>query len=93
VQNNLARIREELQSATGGTDRDIEEQIESVGEELMELTGGDRTRDTPAHLDRIAEPEKTLGGLREEADGETAEHIANAEALLGECRERHSGDE
>jgi len=59
----------------------------------MEPTGSDRTRDAPAHLDRIAEPEKTLGGLRGEADGETAEHIADAEALLGECRERSPGAE
>lgn len=93
MQNTLARAREELQSATGDTDRDIKEQIESVDEGLMELAGGDKTKDTPVHLDRIAELEETLGGLREEADGETAERIANAEALLGEYRERHPGDE
>lgn len=93
MQRALVRAREELQSATGDTDRDIREQIESVDGGLMELVGGDRTRDTPVHLDRIAELEETLGGLREEAAGETAERIANAEALLGEYRERHSGDE
>lgn len=85
--DDLERAREELQTAAGSADRAIREQIESVDEGLMEIVGGDKTKDRPPHADRLAELEETLGGLREEADGETERRVTKAASLIESYRE------
>lgn len=76
------RVREELERATEGADRDVREQLRSIEEGLDEIFGGDKTRDAPPHPDRLAELEEKLAGLGDEADGDVHRHVATAEALV-----------
>ncbi|QLG64212.1 DUF7553 family protein [Halorarum salinum] len=80
------RVREELERATEGADRDVREQLRSIEEGLDEILGGDKTRDAPSHPDRLAGLEEKLAGLGDETDGDVHRHVATAEALVAGYR-------
>lgn len=80
------RIREELERATDGADRDVREQLRSIREGLEEVVGGEKTENARPHPDRLAELEEKLAGLGDETDGEVHRHVATAEALLAGYR-------
>lgn len=80
--DRIERVRAELEEARETAERDVRVQLDSVDEGLSEVLGGDKTRESHPHADRLAELVATLDGLEEEAEGETRTHVAEAQTLL-----------
>ena len=83
--STLDRVRTEIETARETAARDIRIQLDSVDGGLTEVLGGEETRDSHPHADRLAELGATLDGLEEEeAEGETRTHIVEARGALRE---------
>lgn len=86
----LIRARTDLERASDSADSTVREQLRSIDEGLEEIVGGEKTRDEPPHGDRLAELEKKLDGLVDEADGETREAIEAALGRIDDYRHRET---
>ena len=76
---DVAAARRELGRASDAADGEVQRQMNSIDEGLMELAGGDKTAETEADPDRVAELEEKLAGLSAETDDEEiVSHIENA---------------
>lgn len=65
--DHLRRAREEIQAAADAADGEMQEQLRSIDEGLMELTEGDKVEDDdPPRLDHLAELEEKLDGVADE---------------------------
>lgn len=87
--DQVKRARDELTRARETAVRDVREQLDSIDEGLMELVGGDKTRESLPHDDRLAELVKKLDGLHDQAEGETRTHIESARELIDGYRQTH----
>lgn len=77
--NSVTAAREELQRASEAADGEVQRHLNSLDEGLMELTESDKTAETEADPERVAELEEKLAGLAAETDDEEiVSHIENA---------------
>lgn len=74
----LDAAREHVQRASDAAGGTVREQLQSVDEGLMELTGGNETRDEEPRDDRLAELADKLDGLADRVDGTTRREVASA---------------
>lgn len=89
--NDLAEAREAIQRAANtADDREAREVLTSVDEGLMEIGGGEKTKDTHPHADRVEELEERLVDLEEDVEGGTYDHLMSARERLERYRERHA---
>lgn len=90
-ENDLAVARRAVQrAAETANDREARLVLKSVDEGLMEIGDGEKTRDSHAHADRVKELEKKLGGLEEDVEGQTYNHLLTARERFERYRERHA---
>ena len=76
---DVSAARKEIQSASEAADGEIQRQLNSLDEGLMELAEGDKMTKAEADPDRIAELEEKLAGLSAETDNQAiVSHIENA---------------
>lgn len=77
---DVAAAREELERASDAADGEIQRQLNSIEEGLMELTEGDKVEgEGGVHPERVAELEDKLTGLSAELDDQTiVRHIESA---------------
>lgn len=94
MSDQLARAREAVGRASDTADDTVREQLRSLDEGLMELTGGDKTQesDTTTEGDRLEEIEAKLAGLMDETDGDTRAHIEDARDYIDEYRRTFTRD-
>ncbi len=79
MNENATEARKELQRASEAADGEIQRHLNSLDEGLMELTESDKTAETEADPERMAELEEKLAGLAAETDDEEiVSHIENA---------------
>lgn len=89
VTDQAERAREELQRASETAVRDVRLQLQTIDQGLAELVGGDVTKETRPHDDRLRELVEKLDALHDEAEGETRDHIASASELIEDYRTTH----
>lgn len=77
---DVARAREELDRASDAADGEVQRQLNSIDEGLMELTEGDKVEgEGGPRPERLGELEAKLDGLSAETENrELASHIENA---------------
>ena len=77
---DVAAARRELGRASDAADGEIQRQMNSIDEGLMELSEGDKVEgEGGTHPERLTELEEKLAGLSAETDDQTVvSHIENA---------------
>lgn len=90
-EDDLAEARRAVQRAANtADDREAREVLKSVDEGLMEIGGGEKTRESHPHADRVEELEERLVALEEEVQGQTYDHLLAARERFERYRERHA---
>lgn len=94
MQDDLRAAYDELERANEHASRTVRQQLNSIEEGMFEELDGERTQAEPGpKADRIAELEKKLDGLADEAEDPTHAHIAQAREHLRSYRGRRQNGE
>lgn len=91
--DQLSVARQSIQQASETADEsDVQEQLKSLDEGMMELTDEGKTKesDPAVEVDRLEEIEEKLVGLLEKTDGATNTQIEEARDAIDIFRQEHT---